>query len=159
RHDVRNVGDHHEVVVTERPVDALDAPADGAHERGDRLDARAAALAQNAGDPALGVRRADQVLGHGSSRAGVGHTVLLRSPPVNQSLIPRQWAGLWLRGATTPPMTGRSRQGWDVTADATTLPSPCLVILVGAGASGKSTWAAAYAPPGTVVGSDAMRAL
>jgi predicted kinase len=34
-----------------------------------------------------------------------------------------------------------------------TLPSPCLVVLVGPGASGKSTWAAAHFRPDAVVSS------
>jgi F420-dependent oxidoreductase-like protein len=39
------------------------------------------------------------------------------------------------------------------------LPAPCLVVLVGPGASGKSTWAAEWFRPGQVVSADAMRAL
>jgi F420-dependent oxidoreductase-like protein len=39
------------------------------------------------------------------------------------------------------------------------LPTPCLVVLVGPGASGKSTWAAEHVPPSTVVSSDNLRAL
>ncbi|HST64920.1 MAG TPA: LLM class flavin-dependent oxidoreductase [Mycobacteriales bacterium] len=39
------------------------------------------------------------------------------------------------------------------------LPSPCVVVLVGPGASGKSTWAAAHFPPDTIVSSDRLRAL
>ena len=39
------------------------------------------------------------------------------------------------------------------------LPAPCLVVLVGPGASGKSTWAAAHVAPDTVVSSDALRAV
>ena len=39
------------------------------------------------------------------------------------------------------------------------LPSPCLVVLVGPGASGKSTWAAAHFPAEMIVSSDALRAL
>jgi len=39
------------------------------------------------------------------------------------------------------------------------LPSPCVVVLVGPGASGKSTWAAAHFPTGSVVSSDRLRAL
>ena len=39
------------------------------------------------------------------------------------------------------------------------LPSPCVVVLVGPGASGKTTWAGAHAPAGSVVSSDALRAL
>lgn len=39
------------------------------------------------------------------------------------------------------------------------LPSPCVVLLVGPGAAGKSTWAAAHFPPDTVVSSDRLRAL
>ncbi|MBV9920113.1 MAG: TIGR03560 family F420-dependent LLM class oxidoreductase [Pseudonocardia sp.] len=37
------------------------------------------------------------------------------------------------------------------------LPSPCLVVLAGAVASGKSTWAAAHFPPSAIVSSDALR--
>jgi predicted kinase len=43
--------------------------------------------------------------------------------------------------------------------EAVNLPSPCLVVLVGPGASGKSTWAAAHFPPDAVVSSDRLRAL
>lgn len=39
------------------------------------------------------------------------------------------------------------------------LPSPCVVVLVGPGASGKSTWAAEHFPAGAVVSSDRLRAL
>jgi F420-dependent oxidoreductase-like protein len=39
------------------------------------------------------------------------------------------------------------------------LPAPALVVLVGPGASGKSTWAAEWFRPGQVVSADAMRAL
>ncbi|GAA1585260.1 MULTISPECIES: LLM class flavin-dependent oxidoreductase [Kribbella] len=39
------------------------------------------------------------------------------------------------------------------------LPSPCLVILVGPGASGKSTWAAEHFAPELIVSSDRLRAL
>ena len=39
------------------------------------------------------------------------------------------------------------------------LPDPCVVVLVGPGAAGKSTWAAAHFPPSAVIGSDALRAL
>jgi F420-dependent oxidoreductase-like protein len=39
------------------------------------------------------------------------------------------------------------------------LPSPCVVVLVGPGASGKSTWAAEHFAPEYVVGSDQLRAL
>jgi F420-dependent oxidoreductase-like protein len=39
------------------------------------------------------------------------------------------------------------------------LPDPCVVVLVGPGAAGKSTWAAAHFPPSAVVSSDALRAL
>ncbi|TCK24405.1 TIGR03560 family F420-dependent LLM class oxidoreductase [Pseudonocardia endophytica] len=45
------------------------------------------------------------------------------------------------------------------TDDPVRLPSPCLVVLVGPGASGKSTWAAAAVPPDQVVSSDRLRAL
>jgi F420-dependent oxidoreductase-like protein len=43
--------------------------------------------------------------------------------------------------------------------EALNLPSPCVVVLVGPGASGKSTWAAAHFPPDVVVSSDRLRAL
>jgi F420-dependent oxidoreductase-like protein len=39
------------------------------------------------------------------------------------------------------------------------LPAPCAVVLVGAGASGKSTWAATHFAPDAVVSSDALRAM
>ena len=39
------------------------------------------------------------------------------------------------------------------------LPSPCVVVLVGPGASGKSTWAASHFPPDSVISSDRLRAL
>jgi F420-dependent oxidoreductase-like protein len=39
------------------------------------------------------------------------------------------------------------------------LPAPCLVVLVGPGASGKSTWAAAHFRPEAIVSSDRLRAL
>lgn len=42
---------------------------------------------------------------------------------------------------------------------ARSLPSPCVVVLVGPGASGKSTWAASQFPPDTVISSDRLRAL
>ncbi len=44
-------------------------------------------------------------------------------------------------------------------ADAVNLPAPCLVILVGAGGSGKSTWAAAHFRPEEIVSSDRLRYL
>lgn len=37
------------------------------------------------------------------------------------------------------------------------LPSPCLVVLAGPVAAGKSTWAAAHFPPSAIVSSDALR--
>jgi F420-dependent oxidoreductase-like protein len=43
--------------------------------------------------------------------------------------------------------------------EALNLPSPCVVVLVGPGASGKSSWAAAHFPPDAVVSSDRLRAL
>jgi len=43
--------------------------------------------------------------------------------------------------------------------EAVHLPAPCLVVLVGPGASGKSTWAAAHFPPDAVVSSDRLRAV
>lgn len=42
---------------------------------------------------------------------------------------------------------------------ALTLPSPCVIILVGPGASGKSTWAASHFRPDSIVSSDRLRAL
>ncbi|HSK25918.1 MAG TPA: TIGR03560 family F420-dependent LLM class oxidoreductase [Jiangellales bacterium] len=44
-------------------------------------------------------------------------------------------------------------------AEALNLPSPCVVVLVGPGASGKSTWAAAHFAPDAIVSSDRLRAL
>jgi F420-dependent oxidoreductase-like protein len=43
--------------------------------------------------------------------------------------------------------------------DPVQLPSPCVVVLVGPGASGKSTWAAAHFPADVIVSSDRLRAL
>ena len=43
--------------------------------------------------------------------------------------------------------------------EAVNLPSPCVVVLVGPGASGKSTWATAHFPPDAIVSSDRLRAL
>jgi F420-dependent oxidoreductase-like protein len=43
--------------------------------------------------------------------------------------------------------------------EGTDLPAPCLVVLVGPGASGKSTWAAAGFPADSVVSSDGLRAI
>ncbi len=43
--------------------------------------------------------------------------------------------------------------------DALNLPSPCVVLLVGPGASGKSTWAAAHFPADCIISSDRLRAL
>ncbi|MEY2470419.1 MAG: hypothetical protein QOF21_3117, partial [Actinomycetota bacterium] len=37
------------------------------------------------------------------------------------------------------------------------VPTPCLVVLVGASGSGKSTWATENSGPGEVVSSDALR--
>jgi F420-dependent oxidoreductase-like protein len=44
-------------------------------------------------------------------------------------------------------------------SEALNLPSPCVVLLVGPGASGKSTWAAAHFAADAVVSSDRLRAL
>jgi alkanesulfonate monooxygenase SsuD/methylene tetrahydromethanopterin reductase-like flavin-dependent oxidoreductase (luciferase family)/predicted kinase len=44
-------------------------------------------------------------------------------------------------------------------ADPRTLPSPCLVVLVGPVASGKSTWASEWFAPTSIVSSDALRAV
>jgi F420-dependent oxidoreductase-like protein len=44
-------------------------------------------------------------------------------------------------------------------SEALHLPSPCVVVLVGPGASGKSTWAAAHFPADAIVSSDRLRAL
>jgi F420-dependent oxidoreductase-like protein len=41
----------------------------------------------------------------------------------------------------------------------TNLPDPCVVVLVGPGAAGKSTWAAAHFPAPAIVSSDRLRAL
>jgi F420-dependent oxidoreductase-like protein len=43
--------------------------------------------------------------------------------------------------------------------DPVSLPAPCLVVLVGPGASGKSTWAASHFPADAVVSSDRLRAV
>jgi F420-dependent oxidoreductase-like protein len=43
--------------------------------------------------------------------------------------------------------------------DARSLPSPCVVVLVGPGAAGKSTWAQANFPADTIVSSDRLRAV
>jgi F420-dependent oxidoreductase-like protein len=43
--------------------------------------------------------------------------------------------------------------------EARALPSPCLVVLVGPGASGKTTWAAAHFPTTYIVSSDALRSM
>ena len=45
------------------------------------------------------------------------------------------------------------------TGDATLLPVPCLVVLVGPSASGKSTWAEAQFEPDEIVSSDRLRAV
>jgi F420-dependent oxidoreductase-like protein len=42
--------------------------------------------------------------------------------------------------------------------DTLNLPSPCVVVLVGPGASGKSTWAAEHFPADSIVSSDRLRA-
>ncbi|HEX5095385.1 MAG TPA: LLM class flavin-dependent oxidoreductase, partial [Acidimicrobiia bacterium] len=44
-------------------------------------------------------------------------------------------------------------------SDAVVLPSPCLVVLVGAAGAGKSTWAAEQFAPEQIVSSDALRAV
>jgi F420-dependent oxidoreductase-like protein len=44
-------------------------------------------------------------------------------------------------------------------SEALNLPSPCVVVLVGPGASGKSTWANAHFPADVVVSSDRLRAM
>jgi F420-dependent oxidoreductase-like protein len=49
-------------------------------------------------------------------------------------------------------------QTWPV-SEVLSLPSPCVVVLIGPGASGKSTWAAANFPADTIVSSDRLRAL
>ncbi len=46
-----------------------------------------------------------------------------------------------------------------MTDDVRALPTPCMVVLVGPGASGKTTWADTHFPAGTVVSSDRLRAL
>jgi F420-dependent oxidoreductase-like protein len=43
--------------------------------------------------------------------------------------------------------------------DSRSLPAPCVVVLVGPGAAGKSTWAAANFLPDTIVSSDRLRAV
>jgi F420-dependent oxidoreductase-like protein len=44
-------------------------------------------------------------------------------------------------------------------SEALHLPSPCVLVLVGPGASGKSTWASAHFPADAIVSSDQLRAL
>ena len=44
-------------------------------------------------------------------------------------------------------------------SEALNLPSPCVVVLVGPGASGKSSWAEAHFAPDVIVSSDRLRAL
>ena len=44
-------------------------------------------------------------------------------------------------------------------SEALNLPSPCVVVLAGPGASGKSTWAAAHFPADVIVSSDRLRAV
>jgi len=56
---------------------------------------------------------------------------------------------------TTSPATSQT----DGVQQALELPSPCVLVLVGPGASGKSTWAAAQFPPEAIVSSDRLRAL
>ena len=43
--------------------------------------------------------------------------------------------------------------------EAVQLPAPCLVVLVGPGAAGKSSWAAEHFAPDAVVSSDRLRAV
>src|SRR5438093_11336002 len=52
--------------------------------------------------------------------------------------------------------TGRGKLSF---MDERKLPSPCVVILVGPGASGKSTWAAERFADGLIVSSDRLRSL
>jgi F420-dependent oxidoreductase-like protein len=49
-------------------------------------------------------------------------------------------------------------QTWQVTSPLN-LPAPCVLVLAGPGAAGKTTWAATHFPPESVVGSDQFRAL
>jgi F420-dependent oxidoreductase-like protein len=46
-----------------------------------------------------------------------------------------------------------------ITDEGLVLPAPCLVVLVGAAGSGKSTWAAAHFTPEQIVASDRLRAI
>ncbi len=65
-------------------------------------------------------------------------------------------------GSTTGRSVGLAPgQTWGVTGLEGTvqLPAPCLFVLVGPGASGKSTWAAHHFPPEAVVSSDRLRAV
>ncbi len=48
-------------------------------------------------------------------------------------------------------------QTWRM-GEALNLPSPCVVVLAGPGAAGKSTWAAAHFPADCIVSSDRLRA-
>ena len=58
-----------------------------------------------------------------------------------------------------PPSGPSGRERGSAAPPTLTLPSPCLVVLVGPAASGKSTWAAEWFPAHQVVSSDALRAL
>jgi F420-dependent oxidoreductase-like protein len=57
------------------------------------------------------------------------------------------------------PDTGVPEPGRELTPEPVQLPAPCVVVLVGPGASGKSSFAAAHFPPDTVVSSDRLRAV
>ncbi len=65
------------------------------------------------------------------------------------------------RTSSTPGLrsAGVSTNADPVEAESVTLPSPCLVILVGPAGVGKSTWAAAQFSGGQVVSTDALRGM
>ena len=57
----------------------------------------------------------------------------------------------------TDPRAAAGQTGGVV--EGVSLPAPCVVVLVGPGAAGKSSWAAAHFPPDAVVSSDRLRAV
>lgn len=73
-------------------------------------------------------------------------------------------ARLIIHVSLCPPVRAGSAQTGTVdeasgTGEPVNLPSPCVVVLVGPGAAGKSTWAAANFPADAIVSSDRLRAM